>query len=227
MTHVFEGAGPGPQTSDGCSVELYRDLPYLGELDDILGELTYGSHALELGCGTGRLTRQLVGRGLSVTGVDNSAEMLAGMPREAVAVLCEIEQLSLPDRFDVAILASCLVNHPNPSTRKLLLAAARRHLKAGGRLFVQRHGPNWLQNASAGEVSQRGETSITVETVARSGNEVSMKIRYDRPQGTWWHSFGAVVLDEQATEAALTDAGFGQTSWYGHTKRWISASAWR
>ena len=100
MIHVFEGEGPGTQTSDGCSVELYRDLPYLGELDDILGELRNGSHILELGCGTGRLTRQLVGQGLSVTGVDNSAEMLAGMPREAAAVLCEIEQLSLVDRFD-------------------------------------------------------------------------------------------------------------------------------
>ena len=88
MTHVFEGEGPGAQTSDGCSVELYRDLPYLGELDDILGELRNGSHILELGCGTGRLTRQLVRQGLSVTGVDNSAEMLAGMPREAAAVLC-------------------------------------------------------------------------------------------------------------------------------------------
>ncbi len=227
MTHVFEGAGPGPQTSDGCSVELYRDLPYLGELDDILGELRNGSHALELGCGTGRLTRLLLGKGLSVTGVDNSAEMLAAMPHEAASVLCEIEHLSLAGRFDVAILASCLVNHPDPSTRKSFLAAARRHLKPGARLFVQRHDPNWLQNASAGDVSQRGETSITVETVARSGNKVSMKIRYDRPQGTWWHSFGAVVLDEQATEAALTDAGFGQTSWHGHTRRWISASACR
>jgi len=225
MTHAFEGAGPGARTSDGCSVELYRDLPYLGELDDILGELKCGSRLLELGCGTGRLTRPLLGQGLSVTGVDNSADMLAGMPREAVAVLCEIEQLNLGDRFDVAILASCLINHPSLSTRNSFLAAARRHLKPGGRLFVQRHDPNWLLNASVGDVRQRGESSITIETVARSGNEVSMKIRYDRPRGTWWHAFGAVVLDDQATEVALTGAGFGQASWHGHARRWISASA--
>jgi len=39
MTHVFSGAGPGVQTDDGCSVELYRDLPYFGELGDILDPL--------------------------------------------------------------------------------------------------------------------------------------------------------------------------------------------
>jgi len=206
-------------------VELYRDLPYLGELDDIIGELSAGSRTLELGCGTGRLTRQLVGQGLSVTGVDNSAEMLAGMPREVTTVLCEIEQLKLAESFDVVILASCLINHPDPATRASFLAAARRHLKPGGRLFVQRHDPNWLQNASTGDVRQQAESSITIESVTRSGNEVSMKIRYDRPGGTWWHSFGAVVLDDQGTELALTDAGFGRTSWHGRAKRWISASA--
>lgn len=71
MAHVFEGAGPGPgaQTSDGCSVELYRDLPHLGELDDILDELRHGSQALDFGGGTGRLTRRLPAQGMSVTGV--------------------------------------------------------------------------------------------------------------------------------------------------------------
>ena len=69
----FSGSGPGVRTSDGCSVELYRQLPYLGELDDILGGVPAGSSVLELGCGAGRLTRPLVERGLSVTAVDNSA----------------------------------------------------------------------------------------------------------------------------------------------------------
>ncbi|MBW8758793.1 MAG: hypothetical protein JF586_14365 [Burkholderiales bacterium] len=49
-------------------MELYRDLLYLGELDDILGELSTGSRTPELGCGAGRLTRRLVAPGLSVTG---------------------------------------------------------------------------------------------------------------------------------------------------------------
>lgn len=225
MMHVFEGQGPGARTTDGCSVELYRDLPYLGELDDIIGELSPGARILELGCGTGRLTRELIDKGLSVTGVDNSAEMLAGMPREATTVLCEIEQLSLAESVDVVILASCLINHPELATRRAFLAAAQRHLKPGGRLFVQRHDPNWLQNASPGDVMRQDKSSITVESVARSGNEVSMTIRYDRPRGTWWHSFEAEALDDAATEGALADAGFRQTSWHGRSKRWISAAA--
>ena len=191
MTHVFSGAGPGTRTSDGCSVELYRDLPYLGELDDIMGELQPGASALELGCGTGRLTRPLMDRGLSVTAVDNSAEMLSSLPGDATPVLCDIGQLNLEHCFDVAILASCLINHPDLTVRASFLASARRHLGSGGRLFLQRHDPNWLRDASVGEVRRLHDSAIAVETVARWGNEVSMTIRYDRPTGTWWHSFVA------------------------------------
>ena len=35
MAHVSSSTGPGTQTPDGCSVNLYRLLPYMGELADI------------------------------------------------------------------------------------------------------------------------------------------------------------------------------------------------
>ena len=224
MTHVFSGAGPGTRTSDGCSVELYRDLPYLGELDDIIGELQPGASALELGCGTGRLTRPLIDRGLSVTAVDNSAEMLSSLPSGAKPVFCDIGQLNLTHRFDIAILASCLINHPDLTVRASFLASARRHLGPSGRLFLQRHDPNWLRDAPVGEVCRVNDSTIAVETVARRGNEISMTIRYDRPMGTWWHSFAAEILDDAAVERDLLDAGFEQPTWHGRAKRWLSAS---
>ena len=40
MNAVFTGSGPGPQTADGCSVELYRRLPYRGELEPLRSHLT-------------------------------------------------------------------------------------------------------------------------------------------------------------------------------------------
>ncbi len=225
MRHAFSGAGPGVQTRDGCSVELYRELPYLGELDEILDELPPGATVLELGCGTGRLTRPLLARGLRVTAVDNSPEMLASVPQEATRVLGDIEQLRLAGRFDVALLASCLVNHPDRAVRAAFLAAARRHVGPRGRLFVQRHDPQWLRGAAAGDVHGQGESTITVEAVARSGDLVSMTIRYDRPNGTWRHSFEVEILEEAAVEAAIRDAGFGAVTWHGRGRRWLSAEA--
>ena len=63
---VFSGTGPGVQTGDGCSVELYRLLPYFGELDPVRMFLPPGVSVLELGSGTGRLTRQLLSWGARV-----------------------------------------------------------------------------------------------------------------------------------------------------------------
>lgn len=74
------GTGPGVQAPDGCSVALYRRLPYLGDLQDIERELTAFPAALELGCGTGRLCLRLQQLGVQPTGVDESAEMLAQLP---------------------------------------------------------------------------------------------------------------------------------------------------
>ncbi|HUG20964.1 class I SAM-dependent methyltransferase [Piscinibacter sp.] len=114
MNHVFSGSGPGIQARDGCSVELYRRLPYMGEIDHLRPLLQAESSALELGCGTGRITRVLLELDLKVTAVDNSAEMLAWVPNPAVAVHANIEELRLEARFDTVLLASCLVNHPSP-----------------------------------------------------------------------------------------------------------------
>lgn len=98
MSRGFSGTGPGVRTPDGCSVELYRRLPYMGELDDI--EAALGAHdaVLELGCGTGRLCARMQASGLRVTGVDESAEMLAHLPAGVEAVCSTIEALDLRRR---------------------------------------------------------------------------------------------------------------------------------
>ena len=60
---------------------------------------------LELGCGTERITRQLVRLGYRVTAVDESAEMPAHV-RGAEAVQAQIEGLELGCRFDGVLVAS-------------------------------------------------------------------------------------------------------------------------
>jgi len=224
IASLFSGSGPGVQAPDGCSVELYRALPYLGELDDILERIPPGAAVLELGCGPGRLTRVLLARGCAVDAVDNSPEMLAGLPAGATPHCAGIESLALDAAFDVALLASGLVNHPDRALRAAFLATARRHLRPGGRLFVQRHDPAWLRSAPAGTVRGAGNLRIEVETVERAGDRVAMTIRYgDAGAHAWRHSFVAEALDDAAIERALADAGFAPAAWLGARRRWIEA----
>jgi SAM-dependent methyltransferase len=221
----FSGSGPGARTADGCSVELYREMPYFGELEDLRPLLPAGAALLELGCGTGRHTRVLLAMGLDVTAVDNAPEMLAALPEGARPVLADIETLELAERFDVALLASCLVNHPDPATRRAFLGAARRHLRPGGRLLVQRHDAAWLLCAPAGTTSTVGPLTIRIEAVERTPPRVSMTLRYDTPGGTWRHAFVAVALDEVQLEKELAGAGFERPAWIGSRRRWVSTMA--
>ncbi len=73
----YAGTGPGAITPDGCAVELYRRLAVGAEPDVIASVAPPGASIPELGCGAGRVTHPLVGRGFAVTAVDESAEMLA------------------------------------------------------------------------------------------------------------------------------------------------------
>ncbi|RPK71851.1 Mg-protoporphyrin IX methyl transferase [Streptomyces sp. ADI95-17] len=72
----YSGTGPGAITPDGCAVELYRRLSVGDEPDVIAAAVPAGATILELGCGTGRVTHPLIGRGFEVTAVDESAQML-------------------------------------------------------------------------------------------------------------------------------------------------------
>src|SRR5262249_25275206 len=144
----FRGEGPGAQTRDGCSVELYRLLPYGGEIG-LVGPWL-GTDVLELGCGVGRLTGPLPARGCRGTAGDDSREMLSFVPAAATKVCSSIEMLDLEARFDTVLLASHLINVPSASQRSAFLAACQRHLRAGGNLVFQRHDPDWLDTAKAG-----------------------------------------------------------------------------
>jgi SAM-dependent methyltransferase len=95
---------------DGSPVEIYRRLPPGGEAELIHGAVGRHASILELGCGAGRVTHELVRLGHWVTAVDESAEMLAHV-RGAEVVETVIEELDLgrtETRFqgDVAITLS-------------------------------------------------------------------------------------------------------------------------
>ena len=220
----FHGEGPGAQAKDGCSVELYRRLPYSGEIDFLAQFLTPGESVLELGCGTGRLTRKLLSFACTVTAVDNSAEMLAHAPLEAQLINSDIESLSLQKRFDVVLLPTCLINHADPSVRVAFLKTAADHMRPSGRFILERHDPVWLSSSDVGLVGQRQGLSVWVESVSRAGGVISMTLKYADTVNAWKHSFVLVALDELALQSQLHAAGFGRITWLDVAQRWASVS---
>jgi ubiquinone/menaquinone biosynthesis C-methylase UbiE len=106
-----------------------------------VGERT-APRVLELGCGTGNLTRALVRRGAIVTAIDQNAEMLA-VAREKIGDAAELREMAAveigdrfaPDGFD-AVAGSLVLSEMSPDERVYVLRAARRVLRPGGRLVL-------------------------------------------------------------------------------------------
>jgi SAM-dependent methyltransferase len=224
MRAAFSGSGPGVQAPDGCSVELYRRLPYFGELNPVREYFTRGANVLELGCGIGRHTRKLLEWGLRPTSVDNSPEMLAEIPPAAIPVLANIENVALAERFDVALLAGCLINHPSASTRQLFVRTAVHHLKPRGVLLVERHDSEWLRTAAIGAVGESGPVKTYLESVDRVEGAVKMRLRYSDDDASWTHSFVVTPLSERDIEGLLLNAGFRAFAWCGTGHRWVAAT---
>lgn len=222
---LFSGSGPGAQTTDGCSVDLYRRLSYRGELDETPVSFAPGVRVLDLGCGTGRFATWLLERGCRVTAVDNSADMLAQVPSAATRVHADIERLALETSFDCVLLASGLINHPEAATRRAFLHTARRHLVTGGHVLVQSQNPHWLATAEVGPVGENDGLSTYVESVDRSGACVSMTLRYEIASDVWRQSFTVVALDVDAIDSLLVEAGFAVCAWFGAGRRWVAAVA--
>lgn len=225
MHHPFSGDGPGIQTPDGCSVELNRQLPYMGELEEVIELFTEGTSVLELGCGTGRLCARLVSKGCRITGVDESADMLATLPRGVEAVQSSIEDLELSTTFDIVLLASHLINHPSAQLRGAFARCARRHLKVGGLFVLMRHSPDWLMSVQVGPVGQARGVAMHVEAVSREAELVHMTLRYQLSSQVWRQSFSTVSLSESDVEQLLLSAGFSGIRWQGCKRLWAVAAA--
>jgi SAM-dependent methyltransferase len=220
----FGGSGSGAHTQDGCAVELYRQLPYLGDLDPVRELLPCAASVLELGCGTGRLTRVLLEWGLQITAVDHAPEMLAHLPQNTEAILSRIDALYLAQRFDRVLLASNIINYPQRAAREAMIAAAARHLKPGGMFLLQRFSPVWLETAQVGSVVKNEVIEIALDQINRYSNGVAIALTYRIAGQQWQHRFHAESLDEMQLEQLLQRHGLHNFAWHGPERLWLSAT---
>jgi len=109
-------------------------------------QLQSGEHVLDVGCGTGVLTRlaaERVRNDGEVIGIDPSAEMIQVAKRKAAKAysmadfqLGVVESLSFEDEcFDI-VLSSMMLHHLPPELKVTGLREIFRVLKSGGRLMV-------------------------------------------------------------------------------------------
>jgi SAM-dependent methyltransferase len=194
---MLQGVGTAP---DGSPVEVYERLPELGEGDLVASAVLAGATVLELGCGVGRITRQLVRRGHHVTAIDESREMLAHV-RDAETVQASIEALELGRRFDAVLLASNLVN-AEPERRRAFLETCRRHSD----VVV-------VEGLPLGWSPEDGETTLG-DFVSRlhvdriEDGVVHGAVEYEVAGATWRHAFAMCVFaDEAELESALAESG--------------------
>ena len=205
---------------DGSPVALYALLPERGEGDLVASVASPGATVLELGCGAGRITRQLVARGFRVTAVDESPEMLAHV-QGAETFHAPIEKLDLGRRFDVALLASNLVNTAEPTRRRAFLETCVRHAS----LVVIETLPLGWQPVD-GAVSEAGEVEMRLQVDGVDGPIVRGTMRYAGRGRRWEHAFRMMVFaDESELDAALADVGLRVDRWLDRTRGWFTATA--
>lgn len=205
------GQGPGNQTLDGCSIEFYRQLPYLGELEPIIAQFTPNDSCLELGAGTGRLSAVIAPLVDKLTLVDNSQEMLNATLITAEKVCADITELNLNERFDSILLPSYLINHLDPEIRNAFVNTIKAHLGKEGRAFVQyRTKPSSL---APKDWHYHQGVEFKVEHRSLDKDVLHEKLGYKIGEKVWTHEHSCQLLSQTQFESLFREHQLNINAW--------------
>ncbi len=113
-------------------------------------DLAPGTRVLDVGCGVGRWSRLLAGRGAWVKGVDLSPTMVDEARRRAVEdgvqqrcrfEVRDLSSLDLGEQFDIILGVTVLQHIVDPAALRAALLAMTAHLAPGGRMILLEAAP--------------------------------------------------------------------------------------
>ncbi|GAA1671507.1 class I SAM-dependent methyltransferase [Kribbella yunnanensis] len=214
------GSGPGAHTPDGSAIEMYEQAEANGEDEFIDKAIDPKSSILELGCGTGRITRPLLARGHQVVAVDESAEMIARIP-ETETIQSTIGELRLDRQFDVVLMMSYLINVADDAERLRLLETCAHHVRPGGSVLIQQQLPTQLAEPV---VLEREHSRMEISDVEHlPGNKVAATITHTRNGRTWSQQLLTQNLTEEHLTGQLTEAGLQLAEYLTPDTSWVRA----
>jgi SAM-dependent methyltransferase len=126
----------------GEYTELFGDI---GQMDDVdrerIGRWADGvdGRILDAGCGPGHWTAFLADRGADAEGIDLVPEFVAGASARFPQIpyrVASLNDAAIPAGSLGGVLAWYSLIHASPDELPLLLTAARRSIRAGGRLLI-------------------------------------------------------------------------------------------
>jgi 2-polyprenyl-3-methyl-5-hydroxy-6-metoxy-1,4-benzoquinol methylase len=140
--------------------ETARHLIDAGYVIELL-DLRPGMRFVELGCGSGWMTRFIARHGLDAHGYDISPQMIEIAREQAQQEgsdahfdTADFEHLDLDHAFDAALTYDALHHSARPD---LVIATAHRALKRGGLLLISE--PNWKQRYQGRDATEEYGTT--------------------------------------------------------------------
>ena len=193
-----------------------RWAAYLSELwsSDPTGVRT----VLDLCCGTGLLTAELVALGYRLVGVDCSVAMLA-LARRRLGPDTVLAQQTLPDLtiggvFDAAVCAFDGLNYLSPAELRATLAAVAGRLRPGGWLVFDLHTDAMMDFTRSHPVvrgaayGNRFALSSVVDVGSRAC-DTRIDVTRECDGDTFSEQHRQYFLTDAQVRGALLDAGFG------------------
>lgn len=189
------------------------------------------STILDIGCGTGLLTRLYAEAGHDVTGVEPAAGMLAVARQNDARGLVEWVAATGADfvsgkRFDLAVMTGHVFQVFLDDAETLaVLTNIRRHLKPKGRLAFDSRNPlarafkDWTEDKTRRRIKAEGVGIIEVhhQFLSVEGEHVSFESVFNfLDVGHREISRSRLRFPAQETIAdLLVEAGFGRVDWFG------------